>query len=215
MKIIPASYEILTPVDGDAVLKQLELYGRTAYKSQDKITEDSAKKFVANIIKSEHESVVEHISLSVRFIVDRGVMAEMTRHRISSFTVSSTRYINFSKDKYGGEIEVIDPCFWKDNINSAYYKIWKESCEQSEKGYFALLAWAATPQEARSVLPNSLATEIIMTANLREWRHFFKLRTSKAAHPQMREVTVPLLKEFQQMIPIIFNDIVPYEEKQT
>lgn len=150
-------------------------------------------------------AMIEHSSLSVKFIVDRGVSHELVRHRIASFAQESSRYCNYSKDKFGNEITVIKPCFWKED--SENFKEWKMACENAESTYFYLLSNGASAQEARSVLPNSLKTEIIMTANYREWRAFFKLRTEQAAHPSMREITIPLLKELQQRIPIIFDDI--------
>jgi thymidylate synthase (FAD) len=211
MKIIKAGYEILTDIDGVKELQHIEKIGRVCYKSEDKITEDgeSAKKFVKMLISRGHEAMIEHSSLSVKFIVDRGVSHELVRHRIASFAQESTRYCNYSNDKFGKEITVIEPLFFKDDFVKMQW--WKESCKESEKAYFGLLEEDATPQEARSVLPNSLKTEITITANYREWRNFFKLRTSKAAHPQMREVTIPLLKDLQILIPIVFDDITVEE----
>ena len=209
MKIIKPSYEILTPISDGGIkeLQHIEKIGRVCYKSEDRITDDgeSAKKFVKMLINNGHEAMIEHSSLSVKFVVDRGVSHELVRHRIASFAQESTRYCNYSKDKFGNEITVIKPCFWNDG--TGYYECWKVACEQSEKYYFELLNGGATPQEARTVLPNSLKTEITITANYREWRNFFKLRTAEPAHPQMREITIPLLKELKTLIPIIFDDI--------
>lgn len=205
MKIINPSVEILTPVNGIDVLKTLELAGRTCYKSEDKITEDSCVKFVQNVLKRGHEAVIEHFNISVKFICDRGVTHEIVRHRIASYCQESTRYCNYSNDKFGNEITVIKPCFWDEH--SAVYGTWEIACRQAEKAYFELLDNGATPQEARSVLPNSLKTEIVMTTNIREWRHFLKLRTSPAAHPQMREVAIMLLNQFKANIPVLFDDI--------
>jgi len=137
--------------------------------------------------------------------VDRGVSHEIVRHRLASYCQESTRYCNYSGDRFGNEITVIKPYFLTEGTNG--YKKWAEACETAEREYFTLLEWGCTPQEARAVLPNSLKTELIMTANLREWRHFFKLRTSPAAHPQMYEVTIPLLKEVQEKIPVVFEDL--------
>ena len=209
MKIIKPSYEILTPISDGGIkeLQHIEKIGRVCYKSEDRITDDgeSAKKFVKMLISNGHEAMIEHSSLSVKFVVDRGVSHELVRHRIASFAQESTRYCNYSKDKFGNEITVIEPCFW--NEDTGFYECWKVSCEQSERYYFELLNGGATPQQARTVLPNSLKTEITITANYREWRNFFKLRTAEPAHPQMREVTIPLLKELKTLIPIIFDDI--------
>lgn len=205
MRILAPSSEILTPLDGAAVLRHIELCGRVCYKSEGLMTEDSAERFVRGIIKRGHEAVLEHFSFSVRFIVDRGVSHEIVRHRLASYCQESTRYCNYSGDRFGGEITVIKPCFLHEGTNG--FERWKESCITAEREYFTLLDWGCTPQEARAVLPNSLKTELIMTANLREWRHFFKLRTAPAAHPQMYEVTIPLLKEVQEKIPVVFEDI--------
>lgn len=205
MKIINAGYEFITPIDGVDILKKIEQAGRVCYKSEDLITEDSAIKFAKNIINRGHEAVLEHYFLTVKFIVDRGVSHEIVRHRVASYCQESTRYCNYSKDKFGNEITVIKPCFWDEN--SDLFRDWRSAMKMSESHYFDLLEQGATPQEARSVLPNSLKTEVVMTADIREWRHFFKLRTASAAHPQMREVAIPLLKECQEKIPILFDDI--------
>lgn len=211
MKIINAGYEFITPIKGDVILKRIEQAGRVCYKSEDRITDESAIRFAKDIISRGHEAVLEHCSFTVKFIVDRGVSHEIVRHRVASFCQESTRYCNYSKDKFGNEITVILPCFFDTGMgtssNSTVYTTWKHSCEVAERAYFNLLEMGATPQEARSVLPNSLKTEVVMTANIREWRHFFKLRTSKAAHPQMREVAIPLLKELQKKISVLFDDI--------
>ena len=205
MKIINAGYEFITPIDGSIILQRIEQAGRVCYKSEDKITDNSAIKFAQNIITRGHEAVLEHCSFTVKFIVDRGVSHEIVRHRVASYCQESTRYCNYSKDKFGNEITVIKPCFWDEK--SEQYKIWEEAVRFAESDYFHLLDVGATPQEARSVLPNSLKTEVVMTANIREWRHFLKLRTSSAAHPQIREVAIPLLKELQEKIPVLFDDI--------
>lgn len=215
MKIINPEFEILTEISNGGIkeLQHIEKIGRVCYKSEDRITEDgeSAKKFVKMLINRGHEAMIEHSSLSVKFTVDRGVSHELVRHRIASFAQESTRYCNYSNDKFGNEITVVKPCFWDDK--STNYIIWETAMKTEEETYFRLLELGATPQEARSVLPNSLKTEITITANYREWRNFFKLRTEQAAHPQMRQVTIPLLKELQKRIPIIFDDIeVSYSE---
>ena len=220
MKIIKPSYEILTPISDGGIkeLQHIEKIGRVCYKSEDRITDDgeSAKKFVKMLINNGHEAMIEHSSLSVKFIVDRGVSHELVRHRIASFAQESTRYCNYSKDKFGNEITVILPCFCDTGIgvlsNSLVYQEWKLACECAEERYFNLLKMGATPQQARTVLPNSLKTEITITANYREWRNFFKLRTAEASHPQMREVAIPLLKELKTFIPIIFDDIEVKDE---
>ena len=207
MKIINASYHIETPIDSKQILKQIEKAGRTCYKSEDRITEESAEAFVRKLIERGHESVLEHESITVRFVCDRGISHEIVRHRIASFSQESTRYCNYSNDRFRNNITFIKPCFLDEGTGG--YKLWKQAMFIAEKEYFELLNLGCTPQEARSVLPNSTKTEIVMTANLREWRHFLKLRTAKAAHPQMRELTVPLLHELQEQIPVVFDDIQP------
>lgn len=211
MKIIKAGYEILTPISKGGIeeLQHIERVGRVCYKSEDKITADgkSAKKFVQMIIEKGHEAMIEHSSMSVKFTVDRGVSHELVRHRIASFAQESTRYCNYSKDKFDNGITFIRPCFWKED--SEAYHNWFKAMESAEKYYLYLTMNDGIPvQEARSVLPNSTKTEITITANYREWRNFFKLRTAKEAHPQMREVTIPLLAELKEKLPIIFDDIV-------
>lgn len=206
MKIIKPYYVIESFIDGDYIIKFLERAGRICYKSEDKITEQSARNFVGDIIKRRHLSVIEHITITVRMICDRGVSHELVRHRLASYTQESTRYCNYSKGKYDKEIAVIDPCYWEKN--SEQYKVWENSMKNAEKSYLELIKLKASPQEARSVLPNSLKTEILTTMNLREWRNFFELRTAKAAHPQMREIAIPLLKEFKEKIRVIFDDII-------
>ena len=206
MKIVNASYHIETPIDGAEILKRIEKAGRTCYKSEDRITEESAESFARKLIERGHESVLEHESITVRFVCDRGISHEIVRHRIASFSQESTRYCNYSGDRFGSGLTVIKPYFLKEKTGA--YTSWITAMFVAEKEYFAMLNWGCTPQEARSVLPNSIKTEVVMTANLREWRHFLKLRTAKAAHPQMRELTVPLLKELQERIPVVFDDIV-------
>lgn len=204
MKIIKASAEIIafTPM-----LEQIiELGGRTCYKSEDKITEDSASAFIEKIKNFKHESVLEHGSITVRFIVDRGVSHELVRHRLASFSQESTRYCNYGKDKFGNEITVIEPCFWESP--SPPWGQWRYAMERCETVYFELLKQGATPQEARSVLPNSLKTEVVMTANPREWRHIFTVRCHRDAHPQMREVMLPLRGQFADRWPALFGDLL-------
>lgn len=209
MKIIKPSVEILTPFNADHngmdILKNIERAGRVCYKSEDKITDDSCVEFIRKIIARGHEAVLEHESITVKFIVDRGVSHEIVRHRLASYCQESTRYCNYSKDGFGNEITVIEPCFLEEDSNC--YTFWKQGCEYAEKTYFDLLLSGCMPQEARSVLPNSLKTEVVMTANLREWRHFLNLRCSKAAHPQMREVAIDLLHQLRVQIPVVFDDI--------
>lgn len=217
MNKIKASYEILTPISegGTKELQHIEKIGRVCYKSEDYITEDgeSARKFVAMLIRNGHEAMIEHSFLSVKFTVDRGVSHELVRHRIASFAQESTRYCNYAKDKFGAECAFIDlePGIMLDNKMkkmsgeeiALVMAEWTSAMEDAERHYMRLLELGATPQIARAVLPNSTKTEITVSANYREWRNFFKLRVPADVHPQMREVTIPLLKELKGMIPVI------------
>lgn len=316
MRIIKPGVEIITPVDGESVLKHIELCGRVCYKSEDKIAEGSAEKFVSDLIKRGHEAVLEHAififqmrpsayenlkfavwdlqelgykiylrytadgryvvsgnarawrdffkyclyeyggipsyfcdfllgnpilfpeyqgrklkgnitadavtqigkealsrgierlvhyDITCTFTCDRGVSHEIVRHRDAGYCQESTRYCNYGKDGFGNEITVIEPCYLVKN--SPRWHMWRTSCETAEEYYMTMLETGCTPQETRAVLPNSLKTELVMTANLREWRHFLRLRTSKAAHPQMREVALMLAREMREKIPVVFEDL--------
>jgi thymidylate synthase (FAD) len=209
MKIIKPRVEFITPINinGDVILKRIEQCGRVCYKSEGQITEGSAPRFVETLIKRGHEAVLEHCSFTVKFVCDRGVSHEIVRHRMASYCQESTRYCNYGKGDFNGEIIVIEPSYLIKG--TAAYDAWKAACEATEQAYFDLLNWGLSPQEARAVLPNSLKTEVVMTANIREWRHVLKLRCSKAAHPQMQEVATQLLKELQEKIPVLFDDIDP------
>ena len=199
MKIIEPSAVLMRDFDGAEVMKFIEKCGRTCYQSEKNITADSAEKFVRNLIKRGHESVLEHFSATFNIICDRGVMAELTRHRLAAFSVESTRYNAYK------ELTFIKPCFAKEN--SSYYAVWSEQIEYVERSYREMLSDGATPEQARAILPNSLKTEIVMTDNLRNWRHILKLRTDKAAHPQMRQVANMILEVLKAKLPVIFEDI--------
>ena len=213
MKVVSAGVQVLLPFPDwetarNTFNQTIEQAGRTCYKSEDKISVHSAQKFVRNVIARHHDAMLEHVSLTVRFIVDRGVSHELVRHRMASFAQESTRYCNYSADKFGNELTFIKPCFWDEH--SPYYATWKWACEVAEESYLRLLANGATPEQARSVLPNSLKTEVIMTANVREWRHFLNLRavgTTGKPHPQMAEVAGELLTILKEHLPELFDDI--------
>lgn len=187
------------------MLCRIERFGRVCYKSESKINSESAILFVKGILLSGHESVIEHETITVKIICDRGVTHEIVRHRIASYSQESTRYCNYSKSKFGSELTFIRPFFWKEKSDK--FSLWKEEMLSIEKTYNKLIELGSKPEEARSVLPNSLKTEIVVTMNLREWRHFFRLRTSTKAHPQMREIAIPLLNEFRERIPVIFDEL--------
>lgn len=200
MRIIKPSFEILhIPSEDD--IRLIEAIGRVCYKSEDKITGESWKRFLKTIVDKGHESVLEHSRITVRFICDRGVSHELVRHRLASFSQESTRYVNYG----GKDIEYILPPELVQDADR--YHQCATLFEHCEDVYKSLLAHGHAPQIARAVLPIALKTEIIVTANIREWRHILKLRTSKAAHPQIRELMIPLLEEFKKQIPVVFDDI--------
>jgi len=215
MKTVKARVELLEPIDRMRTLKILERIGRVAYKSEDKITDQSAASFIGMIVKRGHFSVLEHISVTVHVICDRGVSHEWVRHRLAAYTQESTRYCNYAKDKHDGQITFIEPEFmWNGQpgveAGSVGQKedLWVRTVSEIEDNYLSLIALGATPQAARSILPNSLKTEFYATMNLRSWLHFFELRTAPGAHPQMREVAIPLQKKFQEVLPEIFGEVV-------
>ena len=209
MRIIKPSYELISEISSFGIweLMDIEKAARTCYRSEDKILDqaESAKKMVKKLIESGHEAMLEHSSLSVLFTCDRAIANELVRHRVASFAQESTRYCNYSKDKFGNELSFIKPFTLKDG--SPEYGLWVSSCYADEEYYMKMLNAGVTPEIARSVLPLCLATKIVVTANYREWRHIFKLRTAKDAHPQMRELLIPLLKDLKERIPVVFDDI--------
>jgi len=207
VKYIEQTHEILTLLNVE-MLKLIERAGRVCYKSEDKITENSYLDFAKMIIKRQHLSVIEHVNVTVWFKTCRGVTHEMVRHRIASYSQESTRYCNYSKGKYGGEITVIDHRKYLNGQESV--DIWLDAIEYVEKAYLKLIERGNSPQIARDVLPNVLKTEIEATMNLREWGHVFKLRTSESAHPCMKDLMLPVLEEFRAKLPVIFDDLSIY-----
>lgn len=205
MKILDPLVCFIEPPTYDSVLRKVEMAGRTCYKSDSCFTRESAEKFIGTLISKGHESVLEHASLTVRFTCDRGVSHELVRHRIASYSQESTRYCNYSKDKFGGEISVIRPCFLEKGTSA--WAVWEDACETAENAYFSLLHTGCSPEQARAVLPNSLKTEVVMTANMREWRHFIRMRATSAAHPQMREIALLLVGMLRAGYPVFFKDL--------
>lgn len=214
MRIVEPSYEILTDIseNGEKELRFIEKVARTCYKSEPKTgTFEETKLFVKGLIDRGHLAMIEHSMLSVKFICDRGISHEIVRHRLASFAQESTRWCNYSKDRFNG-IGVIRPDFSnlklsKEGEDTLYY-VWQKQCEQAEELYLKMTEnGTISPQQSRSILPTCLKTELVMTTNYREWRHFFKLRTAKDAHPQVRALSSALLKELQNRIPIIFDDL--------
>ncbi len=207
MKIIEPSVELVDDFDAAAIMRKLERAGRVCYKSEGNIKSDSAEKFIRGIIKRGHESVIEHASVSFKIVCDRGVTHELVRHRLASYSQESTRYCDYGAGKFGGELTFIKPCFWSEDDDN--FKLWSQTMSLIERNYLAMRAAGARPEQARSILPNSLKTEIFVTMNLRELRHFLKLRTSKNAHPQMRQVALKILDVLTDKLPAVFDDIQP------
>lgn len=203
MKVVKAYAEIVSATPD--LERNIEAAGRVAWKSEDKIDENSAGPFIERIKGYQHESVLEHGAITVRIVCDRGVSHELVRHRVASFTQESTRYCNYTKGKFGSEITVVEPFFFTEDDGS--YQRWYRACLEAEQSYFSLVDLGRTAQEARSVLPTCLKTEVVVTANPREWRHIFKMRVPKSAHPQMREIMEPLLGEFSKRWPSLFDGL--------
>jgi len=201
MKIIDQSWQWLQkPVNP---LELIERAGRTCYKSEHRMAPGSAEKFVKMLVELGHEAVIEHVHASVLFITNRGVTHELVRHRMASYAQESTRYV-----RYNGEMEFIKPVWWHDaNYSEEQKDNWSKAMQLSEDLYLKALALGDKPEQARELLPNSLKTEIVITANLREWRHIFKLRCSNKAHPQIRMLMLDCLQGFIQEIPIVFDDL--------
>lgn len=232
MRIIKPYHIIETPINSVDIMKHLEKCGRTCYKSEESITEESANKFIKHIIASGHESVIEHASITVRFITNRGVTHEMVRHRLASYSQESTRYCSYNKDKFDNQLTFIQPCWVNDEIIGDYdinwigiygtdiaemskfdkpTNRWFWSCANVEREYLRLLEDGWKPEQAREVLNNSIKTEIVMTCDIREWREVLRQRCSKYAHPQIRESMIPVLLDFQNLMPVIFDDIEYYK----
>lgn len=205
--------------DGIRIMKNIERACRTCYRSEGLITEDSYKKLLKNCINRGHESILEHEKITIRMICDIGVYKDLTRHRFGSFSIESTRYCNYSKDKFGNNIKFIEPIFYdnrhpdeyndiKDVRNALKTEYWVECMKNIEASYMQMnQIQGTTPDELRMLLPHSTAAEVTMTANIREWRHILGLRCSKAAHPAIRQLLIPLLLKFKEDMPELFDAI--------
>lgn len=213
MQIIKPSANIISISGGSGIelLRQIEYGARTCYRSEGAQTEDSYAKLLPRLFTSAHMSVFEHGSIQVEFTVDRGVSHELVRHRLLSFSQESTRYCNYSKDKFGNEISVIEP----EGLTIEQHNWWTKGVLEAEKAYFNLLSLEVKPQIARDVLPNCLATRLVVTGNPRVWRHVLLQRTHKSVHPKFLQVSIPLLEQFKRQIPILYDDIEPMAEQGT
>lgn len=210
MKIIEPNVEILSNINGDEILKHLELCARNCYKSESNITEDttSAIKMINKLIELDHTAMLEHFNITIKLLCDVGTYKDLTRHRHCSFAIESTRYCNYSKGKFGNEISVIKPCNMDEN--SGIYHTWLKAMNDMERAYMQMTEIGATPDQLRMILPHSTAASVILTANIREFRHIFNLRCAKAAHPSVRQIMLMTLNEFHNKIPVLFDDL--YEQ---
>lgn len=203
MKIVEPWIEV-EQFDGKKIMKNIERACRTCYRSEGLITEDSYKKLLNNCINRGHESVLEHEKITVRMQCDIGVYKDLTRHRFGSFSIESTRYCNYGKDKFENEIKFINPC----NMDEKeLFNEWYSSCIEIEQRYMNMVKLGATPDQLRMILPHSTAAEVTMTANIREWRHILDLRTKKMTHPAIRQLLIPLLLLFKKEMPELFEKI--------
>ena len=195
-------------IDGKQIMKRIERACRTCYRSEGKITEDSYKNLIKNCITRGHESVLEHEKVTVRIYDDLGSYKDLTRHRFASFSVESTRYCSYDKDKFGNEIAFMNPVYIEDK---EMYELWKDTMQRIEENYIKMKELGATTDMCRELLPHSVAAEYTMTANIREWKHILSLRANDHVHPSIRQVMIPLLKYFKEQMPEIFDEI-PYDE---
>lgn len=210
VRIIEPSVEIVSEINSDKMLKQIEKCARNCYKSESNITEDttSAVKMIGKLIEMGHTAMIEFADVIVNLHCDVGVYKDLTRHRHCSFAIESTRYCNYSKGKFGNEISVIKPCNMDEN--SGIYHTWLKAMNDMERAYMQMAEIGATPDQLRMILPHSTAASVMMKANIREWRHIFNLRCAKAAHPSVRQIMLMTLNEFHNKIPVLFDDL--YEQ---
>ena len=203
MKIVEP-WNKVEKIDGIKIMKRIERACRTCYRSEGNITEDSYKNLLKNCLNRGHESVLEHEKITVRVYGDIGTYKDLTRHRFASFSIESTRYCSYDKDKYGNEITVINPSYIE---SKEIYEAWKDGIENLEKAYMNMKKLGATNDMCRELLPHSTGAEYTMTANIREWKHILELRTTKNVHPAIRQLLIPLLLYFKEQMPEIFGDI--------
>ncbi len=204
MKIIDPTIQV-EKVDYKQVMKNLERACRTCYRSEGKITEESYKTLLKNCINRGHESILEHEKVTIRMLCDIGVYKDLTRHRIASFSIESTRYCNYGKDKFDNQIKFIKPVNMEEGTE--LYNKWYDTCKIIEQNYIEMSKLEATPDQLRMMLPHSTAAEVTMTANIREWKHIFSLRCTKHTHPAVEQLMIPLLLKFKKEMPEIFDNV--------
>ena len=207
MKIVEAQITQITPLNGRAMLKQIEEIARTCYRSEDKITADgkSAEQIVKALVNAGHWAMLEHATISMRYLSNIAAYKDLTRHRHGSYAIESTRWCSYNKGKFGSEIKFLDPVeIPKDSLK---YQVWLNSMEQAETNYMNLASMGAKPDELSLVLPQSTAAEFVITANLREWNHIFRLRAVGHSRPCVQQIMQPTLAMFHKEIPIVFDDV--------
>lgn len=206
MKIVSPSVQILTPLNGEQILRHIENCGRTCYQSYENKNEESHKKMIAMLIKSGHESVLEHFSITVKILTNVSCYKDITRHRAgTAFSIESTRFCSYNKDKFGNELKFLKPVNIQEGTDE--YTVWQNCMQNIEDSYKEMANLDCKPDQLRMILPHSIAAEVCMTANLRAWRHIFKMRCAKAAHPDVQVVMKMILKEFHDKIPVVFDDL--------
>ncbi len=206
MLIVDPSFTILNPVSKEQALdalRRVELAGRVCYKSEDRITPDSHRRFLQMLMQREHWSVIEHATMTAHIVTNRGVTHELVRHRLASYSQESTRYCNYAKGRFGGEVAMVAP----PELSGEDQAIWREAVQAAERAYQELIGRGVSPQIARGVLPNDLKAEIVVTANLREWQHIFSMRCAQNAHPHMRHVMRLGLVQAVEWFAPVFDDL--------
>lgn len=203
VKIIEPKVEV-EKFNGIDIMKKLERACRTCYRSEDIIGDETYKILLKNCINRGHESVLEHEKISIRLITEIGAYKDFTRHRLSSFSIESTRFCSYDKNKFNNEIKIINP---KYIIDPMIYDIWLKSCKTMEENYMLMKKLGANNDMCREILNHSVAAEVVMTCNIREWRHILSLRCSKMVHPSLKVIFIPLLLLFKKEMPELFDDI--------
>lgn len=216
MKIVEAQIIPLTQINGMEIIKHLENIARTCYKSHDKTTDDgqSALRLLRNLKNAGHDSMFEHYTISMRYLTNIAAYKDLTRMRKASFAIESTRWVRYDKGKFGKELTFIQPVeIPKDSLK---YQVWLNAMEQAEKNYMDMASMGATADELSLMLPQSTASEVNITTNLRHWEHIFNLRAVGHSRPCVKQIMIPTLEMFHKEIPIVFDDVYNkmLEEKQ-
>lgn len=207
VKVVEPSMEIWTPLDNNYIMRFLERCARNCYKSEGMINDDSAERMIRKLIELKHDAMLEHYSITVKMTCDLGCYKDITRHRHASFAIESTRWCNYAKDKFGSEISVVRPINME--VGSDIYNAWLKNCEDMEKSYLDVMSKGGTVDQGRMILNQSTKADVIMTCNIREWRHVLRLRCEKSVHPTVQNIMRMILIEFKKHLPVLFEDIHP------